>query len=108
ICCHGPRSSLPRVQPRLVGMRFHFVVIGPCLITSKSDPLMLRILARSSSGQRVSGAPEMYQFDPLSATIIPYFLSAVNITCTGAGYPETSTEALRRTRNPIGGSAGSV
>ena len=32
-----------------------------------------------------SGAPETYQFDPLSASIIPYFFRARSITCAEAG-----------------------
>ena len=39
----------------------------------------------SSSGMRSSGAPEMYQLPPLSATIRPYFLSARSTTLGGAG-----------------------
>ena len=39
---------------------------------------------------------------PLSARNIPYFLSAVRITCTSGGYVEMSTLALSRTRAPIG------
>ena len=39
--------------------------------TSKSDPLTRPSVCRSSFDQRGSGAPVMYQLEPLSATIIP-------------------------------------
>ena len=39
--------------------------------TSKSEPLTRPSVCRSSLSQCGSGAPLMYQFDPLSATIIP-------------------------------------
>lgn len=47
------------------------VVTGPMRTTSKSRPRICRSVRRSSSFQRASGAPEMNQFDPLSAKIIP-------------------------------------
>src|SRR5262249_31345929 len=48
--------------------------------TSKSDPFTFPNTWRSLLSQRESGAPEMYQADPLSAIIMPYFLSARRIT----------------------------
>jgi hypothetical protein len=47
------------------------VIIVPICATSKSAPLMLFSVFNSSSFQRGSGAPLMYQFEPLSASIIP-------------------------------------
>src|SRR6185295_9941592 len=44
--------------------------------TSKSEPWILPRLCKSSLFQRESGAPERYQAEPLSAIIMPYFLSA--------------------------------
>src|SRR5689334_3185940 len=53
------------------------VIIRPeTSTTSKSEPWILPRLCRSSLFQRESGAPERYQAEPLSAIIIPYFLSA--------------------------------
>jgi hypothetical protein len=44
--------------------------------TSKSPPVMRPMVCSASFDQRGSGAPLMYQFDPLSARIIPYVFSA--------------------------------
>jgi len=57
----------------------------------------------SSSFQRGSGAPLKYQFEPLSARIIPYCFIARRITCIAGENPEILTEAFRRTRIPMGG-----
>ena len=62
----------------------------------------------ASSSQRESGAPLTYQSVPLSATIIPYFLSPCRIVCTTGGKPLMSKSARSRTRSPIGGRSGSV
>src|ERR1051326_7325108 len=48
-------------------------------------------------------SPLTYQFDPLSARIIPYFLSAAMIAAPSGDAPVTFTLALSRTRSPIGG-----
>src|SRR5205085_12554318 len=68
---------------------------------SKSLPLICESVARFESLQLGSGAPEMNQFEPLSATNMPYFLSAVRITRTSAGNDAMLTLALRRTRRPM-------
>lgn len=71
--------------------------------TSKFAPVTFPRLCRSSSFQRVSGAPEMYHDDPLSARIIPYFFSARRITWFAAENPEISKLAFSLIRIPIGG-----
>src|SRR5215213_3028218 len=53
--------------------------------TSKSLPLSAFSVFISASFQRASAVPETYQLLPLSATIIPYFLSARRMTCALAG-----------------------
>lgn len=58
--------------------------------------------------QRSSGAPEMYQADPLSARINPYCFIAVRITWISGENPKMSKDALSRNRCPIGGRSGSV
>src|SRR5580693_3287599 len=70
--------------------------------TSKSAAVTLLRLCRSLLFQLSSGAPLMYIEDPLSAMIIPYFLSAVRITWFAAENPEMSKLAFRRSRMPIG------
>jgi hypothetical protein len=56
----------------------------------------------------VSVALLMYQFEPLSATIIPYFFSAATITCD-CGHVQPSVKlAFIRRRRPIGGRFASV
>ncbi len=45
----------------------------------------------------------MYQFEPLSATIIPYFFNARRITCIAGEKLEMTNEDFSRTRMPIGG-----
>src|SRR5882762_2140745 len=82
------------------------VTIVPICTTSKFDPLIAFNVLSSSSFQRGSGAPLIYQFEPLSATIIPYFLNARRITCIAGENPEVSNDAFRRTRMPIGGKLG--
>src|ERR1700687_4545640 len=76
---------------------------SPVLTTSKASPVMDLRSPRWSSLQRGSGAPETYQLEPLSATIMPYFLSAVQMTWTSAEAQEQSYEAFMRKRRPIGG-----
>jgi len=75
--------------------------------TSKSVPVIRPSVCRSSFDHFGLGAPLMYQFDPLSATIIPYVFSAWRTIRAWRGKPEMSTLAFRRTRRPIGGSDGS-
>src|SRR5713226_1113178 len=79
------------------------VTIVPICTTSKLEPLIAFSVLSSLSSQRGSGAPLMYQFEPLSATIMPYFFSARRITCIRGEKPEISNDALSRTRMPIGG-----
>src|SRR5262249_47004632 len=62
--------------------------------TSKAEPGTWPSVCRSSFDQRPSGTPEMYQSDPLSATIIPYVLSAWRTTRACGGKPEMSKPAL--------------
>ena len=59
------------------------------------------IVSRSSLSQRSSAVPLTYRFEPLSATIIPYCLSAVRITCACGPKWEMSKSALRRKRMPM-------
>src|SRR3984893_4893750 len=70
--------------------------------TSKSAAVTLPRLCRSLLLQLSSGAPLMYIEEPLSAMIIPYFLSAARITWFAAENEEMSKLALRRRRMPIG------
>src|SRR5215831_822669 len=79
------------------------VTTVPSCTTSKSEPFTRDKVANSLSFQRGSGAPLIYQFDPLSATISPYFFMARRITCIAGENPETSNDAFKRTRMPIGG-----
>jgi hypothetical protein len=95
-----PPSSLPPFLPP----SHNGTVTAPTASTSKSLPLIPRIVASESSFHRASGAPLRKNALPLSARYIPYFLSAVRITRASAGYPLMSTPALSRTRIPIGGS----
>src|SRR5579862_3332583 len=76
--------------------------MGFIWMTSKSAAVTLPKLWRSSLFQLSSGAPLMYIEEPLSAMIIPYFLSAVRITWFAAEKEEISKLALRRRRMPIG------
>ncbi len=50
----------------------------------------------------------MNQLLPLSATIIPYFFSAVSTTRAWPVYDDTSKLAFNRNRRPMGGRFGSV
>src|ERR1700680_1526307 len=70
--------------------------------TSKSAAVTLPRLCRSLLFQLSSGAPLMYIEEPLSALIIPYFLSAVRITWFATENDEMSKLALSRRRMPIG------
>src|SRR5262245_9437934 len=70
---------------------------------SKFEPRSWPSVCRLSSFQRGSGLPEMYQADPLSASMIPYFFIARRMTCTSGGNGETSKLALRRNRSPMRG-----
>src|SRR5580692_2540423 len=70
---------------------------------SKADPGIWLNSCRSSLFQRSSGTPDRYQLDPLSARIIPYFFSAVRITCTSGEKDEMSKGDFNRKRWPIGG-----
>lgn len=70
---------------------------------SKLDPAMVVNACRSSLFQPASGAPEMNQADPLSASIMPYCFSAVRITWLAAEKPDISKLALSRKRAPMGG-----
>src|ERR1700749_3364769 len=54
--------------------------------------------------QWLSGAPEMYHAEPLSARIMPSRFSAWATTRAWYGRPAMLTPRLRRTRSPIGGS----
>ena len=76
--------------------------------TSKAEPGTRPSVCRSSFDQRGSGAPETYQSEPLSATIIPYSLSAWSTTRACRGKPEMSKSRFSRSRLPIDGRAGSV
>src|SRR5580700_11758848 len=70
--------------------------------TSKSAVVTLPRLCKSLLSQLSSGAPLIYIEEPLSAMIIPYFLSAVRITWFAVENEEMSKLALRRRRMPIG------
>src|ERR1700690_368284 len=76
--------------------------MGFICTTSKSAAVTLPRLCRSLLSQRSSGAPLMYIEEPLSAMIIPYFLSAVRITWFAAENEEMSKLAFRRRRMPMG------
>src|ERR1700683_5536308 len=82
--------------------------MGFISITSKSAAVTLPRLWRSSLFQLSSGAPLMYMEEPLSAMIIPYFLSAVRITWLAAENEEISTLVLSRRRIPIGAASALV
>src|SRR4051794_36893483 len=75
--------------------------------TSNEDPVICPSECRSSFDHFGLGAPLMYQFEPLSARIIPYVFSACSTMRACRGKCEMSTLALRRTRRPIGGKVGS-
>src|SRR5689334_21166806 len=81
----------------------HGVTILFLFTTSKLDPLIVFNAFNSLSLQRISGAPLMYQSDPLSASINPYFLSALKMTWMLGLKLEISNDALSRTFIPIGG-----
>src|SRR5690349_22301904 len=51
---------------------------------SKSDPCTCPNSCSASSSHCEFGAPLMYQFDPLSARMTPYFFIARRITCTSS------------------------
>jgi len=59
------------------------VVIGPVATTSKSLPRICLSVPMVLSFQLGLGEPVRYQELPLSARNIPYFLSAVRMTCIG-------------------------
>ena len=75
--------------------------------TSNIEPVMRPRECRSSFDHFGFGAPLMYQFEPLSASSIPYVFRAWSTIRDCFGKPEISTDAFSRTRSPIGGSAGS-
>ena len=79
------------------------VTILSIFTTSKFEPLIVFNAFNSSSLQRGSGAPLMYQFEPLSASIKPYFFMARRITCIAGVNPEILNDALSLTFIPIGG-----
>lgn len=58
-----------------------WVVIGPVVMTSKSLPRICLSVLMAPSFQLGLGEPVRYQELPLSARNIPYFLSAVRMTC---------------------------
>src|SRR5215470_16583359 len=80
----------------------------PISTTSKADAVIVFSKLRSVLFQLLSGVPLMKMALPLSARIIPYFLSAVRMTWSSAGNVEMSKLAFRRSRVPIGGALGSV
>ncbi len=61
-----------------------------------------------SSSHDAFGTPLMYQFDPLSARMMPYRFIARRITRTGGENPLMSNDAFSRNRWPIGGTFGFV
>jgi hypothetical protein len=66
----SPRRGVQQVQVNTAEI-LHPVVTSPMAMTSKLLPATdFRVLS-ASSFQRLSGAPETYQSDPLSATIMP-------------------------------------
>ena len=74
---------------------------------SKSDPCNAPSPCRSSLSHRSSGAPEMNQDEPLSATMAPCSCSARSTTRDCGPKPEMSTPGLRRNQAPIGAAVGS-
>src|SRR5436309_5625160 len=103
----GFAEKLLIVGARPVGT-FAGVTIVPVSTTSKFDAVICFSKLRLVLFQRLSGAPLMKMALPLSARIMPYFLSAVRITRSSAGKPEMSKLAFRRRRVPIGGAFASV
>src|SRR5437868_13691557 len=80
------------------------VIISPeTSTTSKSEPWTRPRSCNSSLFQRESGAPERNQEEPLSAIIIPYFLSAFRMIWLAGEKLEISKSARSRKRTPIGG-----
>ena len=77
-------------------------------MTSKSFPLTALWSRVSRPWILVSGATETAQSMPMSATIIPYFLSAFMIAWTCGGKREMSKLFLSRRRSPIRGRYGSL
>src|SRR5438270_2721072 len=86
----------------------HLVTTVPIFTTSKLLPFTWLRVCRLSSLQRGSGAPETYQFEPLSAMNIPYFFSAFRITRTSGGNGAMVKLDFSRTRIPMGGRFGLV
>src|SRR5262245_35075710 len=84
------------------------VIMGPVSTASKSEALTVFSRSKLELFQRLSGVPDMNMADPLSARMIPYFLSAVRMNRSSAGNPVISKLALRRRRSPMGGALGSV
>ena len=82
--------------------------MGFICTTSKSDAVTLPRLCKSLLSQRASGAPLMYIDEPLSAMIIPYFLSAVRMAWFAAENEEMSKLAFKRRRMPIGAASAFV
>src|ERR1017187_3503944 len=89
----GGGSTVPDVWPELGS-----TIKEDTSTASKADPGISPNSCRSSLFQRSSGTPDRYQLDPLSARIIPYFFSAVRITCTSGENDEMSKLALSRKR----------
>src|SRR5690349_11569327 len=87
----GPLGTLPGVY------------IVPICTTSKLAAVIFFRLLRSELFQRLSGAPLIKIPLPLSARIMPNFLSAVRITWLAGEKPDMSKSALSRSRVPIGG-----
>src|SRR5262249_11286072 len=73
---------------------------------SKSEPVRPPSAWSASLLHRLSGAPERYQGDPLSARITPYVFMAWATIRAWVGSPEMSTVDLSRSRRRIGGSDG--
>ena len=89
-----PFTASSRMERR----RVHDLEVGAVIRPSE---------CRSSFDHFGLGAPLTYQFEPLSARIIPYVFSAWSTMRACFGKPEMSTLAFSRTRRPIGGSDGS-
>jgi len=70
--------------------------------TSKAAPWMRRSSA-CRSGIRGSGATEMAQSIPLSATNMPYFFSPLRMAWTAGENCEMSKSPFRRSRSPMRG-----
>ncbi len=66
----SPRRGVQQDQVNTAEI-LHPVVTSPMAMTSKLLPATDFSLLSASSFQRLSGAPETYQSDPLSATIMP-------------------------------------